>query len=175
MSLFRRISSIILGTSEDKLVKAKKEAAYRAEKALHPNEARAVEQLVDSYYEKALGQIMYTIGNTLKHHAKLNRADHIKNSEFMQRFNDDYGYRYFINGVSLGHQIQAGTADNNFQKEISILMEAIHKEMMVDANESFSSYKVAECFSAGAKVAADLGVKAGVEIYNQGYIAINDL
>lgn len=39
---------------------------------------------------------------------------------------------------------------------------------MEDAMHSFTSTNVVECFSAGAKVAADLGAEAGMEIYDQG-------
>ncbi len=170
MGLFSKITSMILGSTEEQSIKIKKEVAYNTNKAIYPNEAKAVEQLVSSQYEKALEQILYTIGNSIRHHAKLSRADHIKNSPFMQRFVDDYGFQYFVNGVSLGHQFQAGTADSQFQKEIGILMEELHKRMMNDATRSFSSQKVAECFSAGAKVAADLGFETGVQTYKNVYI-----
>ena len=172
MGFLGKIASVLLGSSEDKLIKAKKEIAYNAEKVLHPKEANALEELVSYQYEQALEKILYTIGNAIKHHANLSNTDQIKNSSFMQRFVDNYGFQYFTNGVSLGHQTQAGTADAKFQKEISTLMEALHKQMMEDAKRSFSSKKVAECFSAGAKVAADLGVETGVYIYNQGYIVV---
>jgi hypothetical protein len=172
MGFLGRISSVLLGSSEEKLIKAKKEIVYNSEKALHPKEAKALEQIVSSQYEKALEQILYTIGNSLRHHAHLTNADHVKNSAFMERFVENYGFEYFINGVSLGHQIQAGTTDVKFQREISTIMEGLHNKMMKDAMHSFSSQKVAECFSAGAKVAADLGAEAGAQIYNQGFIVI---
>lgn len=172
MGFLGRFASALLGSSEDKLIKAKKEIAYNAERALHPKEAKAIEQIVSSQYEKALERILYAIGNSLRHHANLTNADHVKNSSFMGRFVENYGFEYFINGVSLGHQIQAGTADTKFQREISTIMEALHNKMVEDAMRTFSSQKVAECFSAGAKVAADLGAEAGAQIYNQGYIVI---
>jgi hypothetical protein len=172
MGLLGKVASVLLGSSEDKLKMAKREISYNAEKTMHPNEAKALEQLVSSYYEKALEQIIYKIGNAARHHANLTNVDHIKNSSFMQRFIDEYGFQYFANGVSLGHQVQAGTADAEFQKEINTLMESLHREMMNDAINSFSNQKTAECFSAGAKVAADLGAEAGMKIYNEGYISI---
>ena len=88
MGLFSKITSMILGSTEEQSIKIKKEVAYNTNKAIYPNEAKAVEQLVSSQYEKALEQILYTIGNSIRHHAKLSRADHIKNSPFMQRFVD---------------------------------------------------------------------------------------
>ncbi|MBT2641721.1 hypothetical protein J7I80_05760 [Bacillus sp. ISL-41] len=170
MGFLSRFTTILFGSKEDEIVRAKKEVAYATTKQLYPKEAKAVEDLVKGQYEKALEQILYTIGNAIRHHARLSNAEHIKNSAFMERFIEDYGFQYFINGVSLGHQTQAGTADVKFQKEISLLMEELHKRMMEDALKSFSSQKIADCFSAGAKTAADSGFQTGVYTYNNGYV-----
>lgn len=174
MSFLRKMASVLLGSSEEKLVKAKREVAYSATKAMHPKEAEAVEQMVKSSYENALEKIIYTIGNTARHHAKLSSPDALINSPVMERFVDNYGFQYFINGVSLGYQLQAGTADSKFQEELTLLMESLHNEMMGDAVKTLGSQKQAECFSAAAKVAADLGVEAGAQMYEQGYILVKD-
>jgi hypothetical protein len=170
MGIFNKFAAMVLGSKEEQLIKAKKEIAYSVTRSRHPKEAEAVEVFVNGQYELALEKILYTIGNTLRHHAKLTDADHIQNSAFMERFIEDYGYHYFRNGVSLGHQTQAGTADRKFQADIGILMEGLHKRMMADANNSFSSPKIAECFSAGAKAAADAGFETGVQAYQKTYI-----
>lgn len=154
------------------LLSAKREVTYNTTKAMYPNEAKALEQLVESYYEKALENILYTVGNAARHHANLTNSTIIKQNPFFERFVEDYGYNIFITAVSLGHQVKAGTADKRFQNEIIATMELVNKKMMNDAISSFSSQKIAECFSAGAKVAADLGLEAGEQIYNQGFIAI---
>jgi hypothetical protein len=175
MGIFSSITSVLFGSSESQRIKAKKELSYNTQKALYPNEAKAVEELVQIHYDEALKEIIYILGNATKHHAHLTESKyhHVKNSPFIDRFIEYYAFKIFINAYSLGHQLRAGTADQTFQREIMIMMEDLNRNLLEEATSTFSSTKIAECFSIAASKAADLGSEAGAKVYEQGYIVVN--
>lgn len=174
MGIFSSISSALFGSSESQRIKAKKELAYNSQKALFPNEAKAVEELLQYHYEKALRDIIYVLGNASNHHANLSDSEYqkVKGNPFVDRFIEYYAYEIFINAYSLGHQLRAGTADEKFQREIMVMMQELNRNLLEEATSTFSSTKIAECFSIAASKAADLGAEAGAEVYDQEYIVV---
>ncbi|MET3696851.1 hypothetical protein SAMN05877753_101574 [Bacillus oleivorans] len=172
MGLFRKIASVLSGSSEADLVNAKREIQYKADKAIYKKEAEAVEQMVLKSYEEAVGKIICRLGNAARHHAGLISANNFKTSPFLERFTEHYALEIFTKGVSLGHQAASGTADSKFQEEIGLLLDQINKRMVAEARQSSFTQIEAECFTIAGHTAFELGVQAGQSFADQEYLVI---
>lgn len=169
MSLFRRVASVLLGSSETDLIRAKKEIQYNAESLRNKEIAITLEKMVEESYEESLEQILHRLGNAARHHAKLTSTNHLTSSPFMERFVNTFAFEIYTKGVSLGHQLASGTADSKSQEEIGLLLDDDNKKMLSEAKIYFSKIE-AECFTIAAHTAFELGVLAGKNFYDQEYI-----
>lgn len=170
MGLFRRVASVLLGSSETDLIRAKKEIQYNAESLRNKEITITLEKMVGESYEESLEQILHRLGNAARHHANLTSANHLTSGPFMEKFVNSFAFDTYTKGVSLGHQLASGTADSKFQEEIGLLLDDDNKKMLTEAKKYFSHIE-AECFTIAAHTAFELGVQAGSNFYDQEYIA----
>ncbi|KHF28221.1 hypothetical protein CM49_06622 [Paenibacillus sp. P1XP2] len=111
-------------------------------------------------HEAAIPQIVYKLGNALRHHAGLSQTEGRAYSEhpFMQRFLEVYTLEFYNIGRSLGSQIKVDMADPKYQKEIGILCQDQGDQMKAEARITIKNEKVIECFIISCKEAFDIGV-----------------
>lgn len=174
MGLFRKLASVLTGTPETTLIKTKAEFQYALDKVANPKMIETLESIVDSYFEQSVPKVVHLLGNSLKHHSKVSQsdADHIKSHSFLDKFVMHYVYNIFRKGFSFGHQLGIGAADEQFQKEVGLLLDEVVKEMVKEVKTYFKSDIVAESFIIALKTSFDLGVESGIDFSKQEYVVI---
>lgn len=167
--MVRSLLSYLMGSSDAKLIGAKKEIAYLFEKINNPKIANKLEQYVSKAYEDSCNTAFRHCGQVARSHANLKSSDQLMNNDYIDRFIQIYGFGLFVNAVSVGYELSAGTFTPKLENELGIVMGDLNSQLMQDATQSYGSVKIAECFSSTGKVLADLGVEVGTDIYNKGY------
>lgn len=163
----RSLLSYLTGASDAKLISSKKEVAYLFEKVNNPEIADDLERFVSKEYEKANNVAFRHLGQIARSGAKLQSSEQIMNNDFVDRFIEVYGFGFFVNAITVGYELKAGTLSTKRKKELGIVMDDINLRMMKDAKQSYDSIKIAECFSSTGRVLADIGADTGEKIYMQ--------
>lgn len=159
MGLFDKL----LGRNSAGHIKGRAKMQLAFDSLMYPEIANIIIQDIRRGHEVAIQQIVYKLGNALKHHAGLSETEgrlYLDHS-FMQRFIEIHSLEFYNIGRGLGSQIRVGQADTQYQKEIGILCLDRSEIMKAEARKIIKNEKIIECFIISGKEAFDIGVNDG--------------
>lgn len=164
MGLFRKALSVLSGSSEETLIKAKAEIGHLIESKTNPEYVAMTQYIaaeIEEKYNRALENIIYSVGNALNHHAHVSNDKYqkIKQSPFMYKYVDYYAKEVFAKGFYIG-RMKRYNEEQKYIDDTNLLMVEIVNNMKEEATSLFSE-KIAECFMYGTQKAFEDGALAG--------------
>lgn len=170
-----KLASILTGSSEADLIKARKAMLFKADSMMYPDLAEQLIQTIKMEYENSIDQIIDGLVKALKSEANL--SDHgiqgVIESNFMKLYIDNFALDIFRNGYSIGYLM----ASKNYRKsdgdEFFIFMEDLKKKIDVGVMKYVMPNKsVVAAFYESLAIAGDLGSKAGVKYGSQEWVLV---